>query len=144
MGGCLDMRGRVGHQDAVHRVARILTLLAALVVVDGQMVIGQSWAWLTMVHDRAPEMGFAEAVADTLSGDHPCERCLSLKEGRKKEKEEAPINETRPLAKFAPVVGGSMMEAAYTSQTPGAWESFRRNRALIRSDDVPSPPPRLG
>lgn len=138
------MRERVGHQDAVHRVARILTLLAALVVVDGQMVIGQSWAWLTMVHDRAPEMGFAEAVADTLSGDHPCERCLSLKEGRNKDKEEAPINETRPLAKFAPVVGGSTMPPEYLAQVLTGWEAMPDAGALMRSDDVPSPPPRLG
>lgn len=125
-------------------VCRLLALLAAFVVVDGPMVIGQSWAWVTMVCDRTPAMGFTEAVADTMSGENPCPMCLALAEERQKEREEAPIRETRPLAKFAPVVGGAIPHRTGGARSACTWESPDRSHPLLRWDDVPLPPPRVG
>ena len=108
------------------------------------MVIGQSWAWVTMVYDRAPAMGIGDAVADTLSGENPCPMCLALAEERQKEREEAPINETRPLAKFAPVVGTAMSHRSLGSRTISTWETPVRSWAPPGWDDVPPPPLRVG
>ncbi len=133
-----------GNRISVQRVCRFLAVLAALVVVDGPMLIGQGWAWITMIHDRAPEMGLQDAVEDTLSGDHPCPMCLALAEERRKDDEEAPIAETRLLAKFAPVVGGELQAPAVRARTICSWETPVRQHGSSRWDDVPRPPPRMG
>ncbi len=57
---------------------RILCLLAALYTVNAHLYLGQGIAWVTMIQDRAPKLGLTEAVADILSGAHPCDRCLAV------------------------------------------------------------------
>ena len=88
-------------------------------------------------------MGFTEAVADTLSGENPCPMCLALAEERQKEREEAPIAETRPLAKFAPVVGAAIPHRTGGARPASRWETTVRSAAMVRWDDVPLPPPRV-
>ncbi|MDE0825320.1 MAG: hypothetical protein OSA48_00760 [Akkermansiaceae bacterium] len=62
----------------MHTAGRILCLLAALYTVNAHLYLGQGIAWVTMIQDRAPKLGLTEAVADILSGAHPCDRCLAV------------------------------------------------------------------
>jgi hypothetical protein len=141
--------GRVdsGPSPAYHRpvtgLARLLCLLSALAVIEAPHWLAQAYAWGTMVRERTPAMGLEAAVADTLSGDHPCPKCLALQREREKKHERAPVEDSRLCllippgtaadpAAFLPVRLATLPAAPSVGQGPSRWE------------DVPTPPPRVG
>ena len=125
-------------------LARLLCLLVAIMVVDGHLLIGQSVAWFKMIHDRAPAMGLQEAVADTLSGDSPCEICLAIEDERERQRKEFPVKENSPSAKTVPLPCFGKRLTLYPP--PAARPVHPRSAPRLASwqTDVPSPPPWLG
>ena len=123
-------------------LGRLLCLLAALAVLEGPHLALQAYAWCTMVSERAPVLGFEEAVAETLSGQRPCEKCLALEKEREKKSEQAPVPETRQHCELAPVVFASASLAPVLPTRRSL--PWREEVTLYRSrtDEVPSPPPR--
>ncbi|NNC89268.1 MAG: hypothetical protein HKN82_12480 [Akkermansiaceae bacterium] len=128
----------------MHTLRRILFALAALCLVDGHLFVGQSVAWLTMIGDRAPQMGFTAAVADSLSGESPCDVCRAIRDERQEKRQEAPLPDSRPELKFAPVVFSERV--AVPDAPPASGPPAAAVPAIWRSwaAEVPTPPPRLG
>lgn len=76
----------------------------------------QTVAWTNMLISYSRNAPFAEAVAKTFDGKHPCAMCLKIREGRDQEErqqKEAPLikmekmpdlilGDQRPLLPFAP------------------------------------------
>ena len=103
----------------------------------------QAYAWGTMIHDRAPEMGLDSAINDTFSGDHPCELCLAVLEETHKQQQPAPGPEQQdqnpklfgntylpPSISLAPPTGSQILPDYPT----GAFDSAIH--------ELPTPPPR--
>jgi|GEM_PF-3294109 len=103
-------------------------VILSLISLSGmdQMLV-QGYAWVTMFHDRAPEMGVSEALTDTFSGNHPCEVCLALAETTEEEHEDAPGR------KRAEEVAKNTLA---TSHARTLVISFRREAWPIKGDDV--------
>lgn len=62
-----------------------VTLLALFLGVH--WVALQSMGWATMLVTRSQTAGLGEAVRTTFDGEHPCEVCRMVSEGRKAEKQ---------------------------------------------------------
>ena len=125
-------------------LGRILCLLTALAVIEAPYLILQSYAWVTMIQERTPEMGFEAAVADTFSGAHPCEKCVALGNEREKKTEQAPLSESRQLSQLVPTyLAGNTLVLFPPSRIQNGFP-----HSITRSDlwlaDVPCPPPWLG
>ena len=125
-------------------LGRLLCLLAALAVIEGPYLAVQGYAWLTMIQDRTPELGFEAAVADTLSGDHPCEKCLALEDERERKSEKAPISETRLLSQLAPSHFGGRPLALFPPSRTQQWCPRAESWRDLWQADVPCLPPWLG
>jgi hypothetical protein len=68
-----------------HWFCRVFLLLAIFSAV-GPLAILQMVAWTGMVWNYSKDQSVVQAVADTFSGERPCELCMSIQEMR----EEAP------------------------------------------------------
>jgi len=81
-------------------MAKILCLVAAFSLLEGQTLVYQTYAWATMLQDRIPQRGLTEAIDSTFSGAEPCQHCQQItKQQSKKKREQAPTLELSPTAK---------------------------------------------
>lgn len=71
-------------------LARFLCTLSLVALSGLDRVAVQTYAWATMLHDRAPEIGFTEALDSTFSGEEPCEICNAIAEVTQEEQHKAP------------------------------------------------------
>jgi hypothetical protein len=124
-------------------IGKCLCIVAAIGVLDGHLMVAQSWAWFTMVQDRAHEMGVSEALDSTFSGDAPCPMCCAIQEERQEKEEQAPVPESKSTAKYLP----ASQNTGFVFFSPK--EGFQ-SRAIDRVDLMPSrqetppsPPPQL-
>ena len=74
-------------------LGRVAVLLALFSLSGMDRAPVQAYAWGTMIHDRAPEMGLDEAIDNTFSCDHPCEVCLAVQKETQKRQQPAPSPE---------------------------------------------------
>ncbi|HJM62215.1 MAG: hypothetical protein QF405_11455 [Roseibacillus sp.] len=126
----------------LHTLARPLCFLAALVVIEGHLLIGQSVAWFTMIHERTPVLGLQQSIANTFSGAHPCNICTALQNESRKQKEDAPTPEAGPLVKVIAVLFNGRRIAVFPPTHPGRNLSCSESGSTLWQDDVPRPPPR--
>ena len=79
---------------ALRKFSRILVILALLASGGGHWALLQSVAWTRMIIERTNADSFASAVKTTLDGEHPCEMCKRITEGKQHEQQEqkAPVN----------------------------------------------------
>ena len=124
-------------------LARLLCLLSALVVVEAHLLVGQSAAWLAMIHSRTPAMGLAASISNTFSGQHPCTICTLIQAERSDSSDQkgvAPV--TSSLGKF--LASGSIEEPriSYLLLTFRPLHPCSETGATPWSEDVPHPPPR--
>jgi hypothetical protein len=88
-------------------LGKCLCIVAAVGILDAHLMVAQTWAWMSMIYDRAPQEGVSAALDSTLdstfSGDAPCAMCCAIERERRDTQEQAPIPELKPAAKFAPV-----------------------------------------
>lgn len=82
-----------------HWFGKSLCLIAVLTVSEAHLVLMQSWAWGTMLQDRAPERGVVEAIESTFSGDEPCPMCCAVQEEKQEQREEPALPERNTLIK---------------------------------------------
>ena len=69
---------------------RLAVLLALFSLSGLDRAFVQTYAWVTMMQDRTPAMGFDSALEETFSGKHPCEVCLALLENTQERQRQAP------------------------------------------------------
>lgn len=121
-------------------LARLLLLLAAVVVVEGHLMIGQSVAWLTMITDRAPTHGLQDSIETTFSGKNPCEICYLLQTERSRHREHSSIPEATTMAKMIPL----RVSAASLLFPPARFPHTLPLSTSVKSQwqgDIPHPPP---
>ena len=91
----------------LRKASRLIVILALLASIGGHWALLQSVAWTRMIIDRTTSDSFARAVKTTLDGQHPCDMCKRITEGKQNEQQEdkAPLNvkldlicELRPIA----------------------------------------------
>ena len=124
-------------------LGRVAVLLALFSLSGMDRALVQAYAWGTMIHDRAPEMGLDSAINDTFSGDHPCEVCLAVLEETHKQQQPAPGPEQQdqnpklfataslpPSIGLATPIGSQILPAG----PPAAFDSVIH--------ELPTPPPR--
>ena len=69
------------------RLSRLLVVLALLVSIGGHWALLQSVAWTRMLIERTHADSFATAVQTTLDGEHPCDMCKRITEGKQSEQQ---------------------------------------------------------
>lgn len=87
------------------RLARFLVLIAAVQILGGHWAVLQTVAWTKMLVDYAQQDSLSVAVAKTFDGEHPCQLCHTVKEGRKEEqKKQTPTAIAKLDAVLAPTI----------------------------------------
>ena len=122
----------------LRKASRLVVILALLASVGGHWALLQSVAWTRMIIERTHADSFAAAVQTTLDGEHPCDMCKRISEGKQHEQQEekAPVKvkldlvcELRPIA-IAPTWQPVIFQSEPTEGTP-------------RAECPPVPPPRV-
>lgn len=127
----------------VHILARLLCFLSAMVVVEGHLIIAQSVAWFTMVHQRAPLMGVQDSIATTLSGRQPCEICNLLQNERGEQKNKSSIPEATSLGKLIASNLGGQSLLIFPPALSRAARPCSEQETSLWQDEIPHPPPRM-
>lgn len=87
------------------RLARFLVLIAAVQILGGHWAVLQTVAWTKMLVEYAQQESLSVAVAKTFDGEHPCQLCHTVKEGRQEEqKKQTPTAIAKLDAVLAPAV----------------------------------------
>jgi hypothetical protein len=68
------------------RAGQILLIIAVLMATGAHWVILQSVAWSTMLANNLQTTSVYQAVVQTFGGEHPCNLCKHISEGRQSEK----------------------------------------------------------
>jgi len=78
----------------LRKASRLIVILALLASVGGHWAVLQSVAWTRMIIERTQTDSFATAVQTTLDGEHPCDLCKRITEGKQNERQpgKAPLN----------------------------------------------------
>ncbi|MDB4259143.1 hypothetical protein N9830_01825, partial [Akkermansiaceae bacterium] len=124
------------------RFARHLCFFVIVVLSGLDQAVVQSYAWITMIHDRAPELGVREAINDTFSGESPCEICCALAEVTEQEQEDAPLKKGGDQ--------GPKLFAKFSSLQlfPPARDTWPRLTEFVALSslhlEIPTPPPEFG
>ena len=119
--------------------------LLLLIACGGHVAVLQVTAWSSMLIQRAPEMGWDQAVTSTFDGTAPCAICQAVQEiaphsnkasQKERDKTEWPFSSVKPL------VGSQQPQlASDSSHYSMNWQSRRRLRSLVIM--VEPPPPRV-
>jgi hypothetical protein len=125
-----------------HWLAKSLCLIVALGVLDGHLMLAQTWAWANMVQNRTAEQGVSQALDSTFSGDAPCPMCCAIQNERQKKEKEAPLPELKPSAKFPPALLTSVALPCLQSGTLVPVPLCNVNYFTPHEEAPPSPPPR--
>ena len=123
-------------------LGKYLCILAAVSILDAHLMVAQTWAWVSMIYDRAPQEGVSAALDSTFSGDAPCAMCCAIEQERRDTQQQAPIPELEPAAKFPPV-SWSTVDFVFLPASIYVPPSREVEVAVLgRQDEPPLPPPR--
>ena len=123
-------------------LGKCLCIVAAVGILDAHLMVAQTWAWMSMIYDRAPQEGVSAALDSTFSGDAPCAMCCAIEQERGDTQEQAPIPELKPTAKFAPV-SWSAVDLVFPPVSITCLSSRECEVVVLgRQDEPPLPPPR--
>lgn len=67
-------------------IGRVTTIVALCFSLGLHWLALQSVAWTTMLVENARQVPLSEAVARTFDGNHPCDLCHAVAQGKKSEK----------------------------------------------------------
>lgn len=122
-------------------LGRLLCILAIFALSGLDRGVMQSYAWSTMMADRAPEQGFTKALDSTFSGVEPCHICQALEETETKPPI-APAAEELPKL-YSPATTKTALAVIPTdSRWIGFSKMTRGSRSLVL--EIATPPPQLG
>jgi len=121
---------------------KCLCLIAAFGVLDGHLMLAQSWAWATMLQKRTSEQNLSTAIESTFSGDAPCSMCCAIQIERQEKEKEDPLPELKPSAKFPPALLTCVALPCPQSGTLLPIPIGNVNYFAPHQDAPPSPPPR--
>ena len=121
----------------LRKASRLIVILALLASIGGHWALLQSVAWTRMLIERTHADSFATAVQTTLDGEHPCDMCKRITEGKQSEQqpEKSQVKVKmdllceRRLIAIAPPSEPMIFQSGPTEGTP-------------RAERPPVPPPR--
>jgi hypothetical protein len=130
--------GSVYRRGVLRRFGHALLILALVGATGTHWALLQSVAWTTMLADNLRTLPFSEAISRTFDGQHPCDLCLHVAEGRKAEKK----TEFPPSAKRLEFLAE---QPAFVFSAP---QDFRllpvvNDATRVLNHKPPVPPPRL-
>ena len=122
----------------LRKASRLIVILALLASVGGHWAVLQSVAWTRMIIERTHADSFATAVKTTLDGEHPCDMCKRITEGKQSERQEEKVQVNVKLdmlceLRLIAIVPPSQPMSFPSSPTEGT----------PRAERPPVPPPRL-
>jgi hypothetical protein len=120
------------------RLSRFAVVLALVMVVGGHWALLQSVAWVGMTIEFSRTERIDKAIQKTLDGQHPCNLCHFVAEGKKSERQTEIV---KPATKLDLISTLSFVLPTPTEQ-PLEFAAFLATGAA-RTDAPPSPPPRF-
>ncbi len=143
----MGLRLRLDRLSAVpRRFIQTVTIVALTFSLGGHWHVLQVAAWMKMIHQAAPEIGLAEAVAATLGGENPCRLCNGIRAAKSpKSGDEAPIPRRWDVKKLDSLVAGAQI--GLKPRSDGRRLAISRFRLRIPDSlvrEVPFPPPKAG
>ena len=122
----------------LRKASRLIVILALLASVGGHWALLQSVAWTRMIIERTHEDSFTSAVKTTLDGEHPCDMCKRITEGKQSERQEEKV---QAQVKIDMLCELRLIAIAPPSQ-PVNFQSGPAE-GTPRAECPPVPPPRL-
>ena len=121
----------------LRKASRLIVVLALLASIGGHWALLQSVAWTRMIIERAQTESFAAAVQTTLDGEHPCNLCKRITEGKQNERQP----QKSPLTAKVDLVCERRIIAIAPPSQPVNFQSGPTEGAP-RAERPPVPPPR--
>ena len=121
----------------LRKASRLAVILALLASVGGHWALLQSVAWTRMIIERTHTDSFTVAVQTTLDGEHPCDLCKRITEGKQ--------NEQQPEKSQVKVKLDLLCELRLIAIAPPSQPvifSSGPTRGMPRAECPPVPPPR--
>jgi hypothetical protein len=119
------------------RLSRLVVILAAVQLLGGYWFALQSVAWIGMFAHYSHDGELLTAITKTFDGQHPCDLCNVVKNGRAQEQKQQTAKMTVKLeAIIAPAVSAPAprsMAPEYSVSVPSL---------SPRNQSPPTPPPR--
>ena len=121
---------------------RLLCLLSLFSLSGLDRSLVQAFAWSTMLADRAPERGLAEAIESTFSGEEPCEMCRALAESESEPAQEPVAPHVEEIVKL--LSPGVPVRSTRVNPPGKIWIGYESLTEAHHSEimEVPTPPPR--
>ena len=130
-----------------HFLARIFCCIAAITLMEVPSAVLQTYAWVTMLHDRIPQQGISEALLTTFDDEHPCDHCLfvrALQKDRDRSQNSLPSDHfSFGNLKHTGLKKEAIVVRNYLPHRLILLESNHYLRPLEFQVLVPTPPPRL-
>lgn len=127
--------------NAIRRLGRLLLLLCCAWLLSGPQLLLQLGAWSWMIASYAQQSGIEQAVAETFSGERPCQLCKFIT-AAEAEQQSSPA-QAPDEAKSLKLLPG---QAQRLRIAPGYFIAAKHcpsdHLAARRATDVPTPPPR--
>jgi hypothetical protein len=122
----------------VLRFAQVLMLLVLFAAAGGHWMALQSFAWTRMLISYSQQGQFAEAMAKTFDGKHPCSLCKEIAQEKSKEKSSDRAVSVDHIAAFvAPAVVTVVRSEGITWML-----EIPQQESELRAEQPLSPPPR--
>lgn len=119
------------------RLGRFAVVLALVTAVGGHWALLQSVAWVGMTIEFSRTDPIDKAIAKTLDGQHPCNLCHFVAEGKKSERA---TDILKPATKLDLISTASFVLPTPAEQPLNLTPFFASG--TDRTDLPPSPPPR--
>ncbi|HEY3862175.1 MAG TPA: hypothetical protein VGO59_09830 [Verrucomicrobiae bacterium] len=119
------------------RLAKFVLVLALACSIGLHWAFFQSLAWTSMLAENLRHDSLAQAVAHTFDGQHPCQLCHAIADGKKSEKKDDLAPQFKTL-EFPPAT----VDVALTAPARLAVPAGADVSARVRFQTPPTPPPR--
>lgn len=121
-----------------NKVGQFVLAVSLALLIGGHWAILQSVAWIGMTLRQAQSVPLTEALIKTFDGQHPCQLCKFVKDGKKTERKNPTIN---LLVKFEFVHELEAGALFHQDKYPAALPVADSSRSF--SETPPAPPPRF-
>ena len=122
----------------LRKASRLIVILALLASVGGHWAVLQSVAWTRMIIERTHADSFVTAVKTTLDGDHPCDMCKRITEGKQSERQEEKVQVNVKLDMLCELRLIAIVPPSQPMNFPSS-----PTEGTPRAERPPVPPPRL-
>jgi hypothetical protein len=103
----------------VKAAARLILIVTLMVSIGAHWGVLQVVAWAQMIKSYSAEKGLVQGIEETFNGEHPCEMCHKIAEGKKNTDEQAPLPQDRTeMSKWLSLPSGYVAATVVPSDRP--------------------------